>query len=68
MDSQWSKQEAWFARAAQCGRLSIITPVSLLANEFDVQSALHGQVSLVAVNQICVIHKAMNSCKILKIY
>ena len=29
--------------------LSITTPVSLLANEFDVRSVLHGQVSLAAV-------------------
>ena len=49
------------------GSLSITIPVSLLANEFDVQSLLHGQVSLVAVNQICVIHEAMNICKNLKI-
>ena len=35
--------------------------MSLLANEFDVQSVLHGQVSLAAVNQICAIHEAMNS-------
>ena len=40
--------------------LSIKIPVSLLANEFDVRSVLHGQVSLAAVNQICVIHEAMN--------
>ena len=32
-----------------------------------VRSVLHGQVSLAAVNQICVIHEAMNSCKNLKI-
>ena len=38
-----------------CGSLSITTPVSLLANEF-------GQVSLAAVNQICVIHEAMKDC------
>ena len=31
---------------------------------FDVWSALHRQVSLAAVNQICVIHEAMNGCKI----
>ena len=31
-------------------------------------SVLHGQVRLAAVNQICVIHEAMNGCKILKIY
>ena len=35
----------------------------LLANEFDVRSALHGQVSLVAVNRIYVFHEAMNGCK-----
>ena len=39
------------------GLLSITTPVSLLANEFDVRSILHRQVSLAAVNQICVIHE-----------
>ena len=32
-------------------------------NEFDVPSTLHGQVRLVAVNQICVIHEAMNGYK-----
>ena len=47
----------------RCGSLSITTPVSLLANEFDVRSVLHGQVSLAAVNQIYVIHEAMNGCK-----
>ena len=52
-DSQWSKQEACFARAYQvCGSLSITTLVSHLANEFDVRSELHGQVSLATVNQI----------------
>ena len=40
-----------------CGSQSITTPVSLLANEFDVQSILHGQVSLAAVDQIYVIHE-----------
>ena len=48
--------------------LSITTPVSLLANEFDVRSVLHGQVSLADVNQICVIHEAMNGFKNLKIH
>ena len=52
----------------RCGSLSITTPVSLLANEFDVPSVLHGQVNLAAVNQICVFHEAMNSWKNLKIY
>ena len=42
-----------------CGSLSITTTVSLLTNEFDVHSVLHGQVSLAAANQICVIHEAM---------
>ena len=43
--------------------MSITSQASLLANEFDVRSVLHGQVSLAAVNQICVIHEAMNGCK-----
>ena len=34
-----------------CDSLSNTTPVSLLANEFDVRSILHGQVSFTAVNQ-----------------
>ena len=42
--------------------------VSLLANAFDVRSILHGQVSLAAINQICVIHEAMDGCKNLKIH
>ena len=42
--------------------------VSLLANEPDVRSVLHGQVGLAAVNHICVIHQAMNGCKNLKIH
>ena len=46
------------------GSLSITTPVSLLANEFDDRSILHGQVRLAAVIQICVIHEAMNGSKI----
>ena len=51
-----------------CGSLLITTPVSLLVNELDVLNVLHGQVSLAAVNQFCVIHEAMNGCKNLKIY
>ena len=47
-----------------CGSLSITT---LLANEFDVQSVVHGQVRLAAVNQIDVIHEAMNGYENLKI-
>ena len=49
-----------------CDSLSITTPVSLLVNKFNVRRVLHGQVSLAAVNQICVFHEAMNSCKNLK--
>ena len=41
---------------------------AILANEFDVRSALHGQVSLAAVNQFCVVHEAMNRYKYLKIH
>ena len=51
-----------------CDLLSITTSVSLLANEFDVQSIKHRQVSFAAVNQICVFHEAMNGCKNLKIH
>ena len=52
----------------RCGSISITAPLSLLANEFDVRSILHGQMSLAAVNQFCVIHEAMNTCKNLKIH
>ena len=45
------------------GSLSISTPVLLLANEFDVRSVLHRQVSMAAVNQFYAIHEAMNVCK-----
>ena len=40
----------------------------LWRNEFDVRSVLHRQVSLAAVNQICVIHEVMNGCKNLKMH
>ena len=57
----------------RCGLLSISTPVSLLANELDVRSVLHGQVILAAVNQILCnearnVHEAMNVAKHLKIH
>ena len=42
--------------------------MSLLENEYDVRSILHGQMSLALVNQICVVHEAMNSCKNQKIH
>ena len=35
----------------RCGSLSITTPASHLANESDVRSELHGQVSLAVVKQ-----------------
>ena len=47
----------------RCGSISITTPVSLLANEFHVRRVLHRQVRLAAVNQIYVIHEAMNGGK-----
>ena len=49
----------------RCGSLSIIivTQVSLLVNAFYVRNVLHEQGILAAVNQICVIHEAMNGCK-----
>ena len=70
-DSQWSKQEACFACAIWVWlavKQSNSQTVSLLANEFNVRGVLHGQVSLAAVNQIYVIHGAMNGCRNLKIY
>ena len=51
-----------------CGSLSITTPVLILANELYVRSVLHGQVSLASVNQVCVIHEAMNGWENLKIH
>ena len=51
----------------RCGSLTITTPVSHLANEFDVRSESHGQVNLAAV-KFCVLHEAMNVCKIQKIH
>ena len=51
----------------RCGSLSITTHVSLLANGFYVRIVMQGQVSLAAVNQIYVIHEAMNGCKNIKI-
>ena len=41
--------------------------MSHLANEFDVRSRLHGQVSLAALGQLFVVHEAMNRCKNLNI-
>ena len=36
-------------------------PVSLQANEVDVQSALHRPMSLAAVSHICVFHEVMTA-------
>ena len=66
-NSQWSKQDACFALAARV-RLAVIHNTSVTSGESVVRSAMHGQVSLAAVNQICVIHEALNGCKNLKIY
>ena len=60
-DNQGSKQEACFASATQ------VWLAVNLANESDVRSVLHGQVSLADINQIYVIHEAMNGCKNLNI-
>ena len=47
-----------------CDLLLITTPVpTLLANEFDVRSVLHGLVNLAVDDQVCVGHEAMNGCK-----
>ena len=63
-DGQWTNKRLVSHVRLRCESLSITTPASLLVNEFDVRSVLHGQVSLAVVNQICVIHEAMNGCKI----
>ena len=57
--SQLSKQEACLHVRLRCGSLPITTPVSLLANGFDVRSVLHGRVSLAAASQMYVIHEAI---------
>ena len=44
----------------RCGSPSIITPVSLLANECDIRSVFHGHVSLAAVNHMYVLYEVMN--------
>ena len=57
-----------FHMRLRCGSLSITTSVSHLANEFNVQRELNGQVSLVLSIKFCVVHEAMNGCKNLKIH
>ena len=68
MDIQWTNKRLALHVQLRCGLLLITTPVSHLVNEFDVRSLLHGQVSLAAVNQIHVVHEAMDGCKNLKIH
>ena len=63
-DSQWSKLHG----LPGCGSLTFTTPVSLLANEFDVRRVLQGPVSLAAANQIYVIHEVMKRLKNVKIH
>ena len=66
-DCQWSRQEAFFCtRDSDVARCQ--SQVSYLANEIGVRSELIGQVNLAAVNQMCVIHEAINACKNLKIH
>ena len=49
-ESQWIKKLILHVQL-RCGSLSITTPASNLANEFDVRSELHGHVSLAAVSE-----------------
>ena len=67
-DSQLGKKRPVLHVRLKCRSLSITTPVALLANGFDVRSVLHVQVGFAAVNQVFVIHEAMNACKNLKIH
>ena len=67
-DSKWSKQEACFARENQLWLAVFTSPVSLLANNFDIQSVLRVQASLAAVIYIYFFNEVMNSCKNLKIH
>ena len=48
----WANKKLVLHVQLMCGSLSVTTPLSHLANEFDVWSELHGQLSLAAVNQI----------------
>ena len=52
MEANGAKNKLVFHMRLLCGSMSNTTPVSHLANEFDVPSELHGQVSLAAFNQI----------------
>ena len=63
-----SKQEGCFACVTQVWLAFNHNTSDTLGNEFHVRSVLQGQVCLAAVNQICVIHEAMNGCNNLKIH
>ena len=56
---------SWFCMC-DSGVACCQSQVSLLVNEFDVRSVLHGQMSLTAVNHV--FHEAMNGYKNLKIH
>ena len=60
------KQEACFARVTQVWH-AVNHKTSITSGEC-VRSVLHRQESLAAVNQISVIHEAMNGCKNLTIH
>ena len=53
----------------RCGPMSITTPLSHLANEFDVLSEFTRTRELGSCqSNCCVIHGAMNGCNVLKIH
>ena len=67
MDSQLNKQETRVSRATQVLFVVNHKLVSFLANEFDVRSVLHGQVSLAAVDQMYV-ERLQKSKDLLKLH
>ena len=67
-DSHWSKQEACFARATQVW-LAVNHKTSVTFGELIRSSKRIARASeLGSCQSNCVIHEAMNNCKILKIY
>ena len=66
--SQCSEQTRSLLCTCDSVWLAVNNKTSVTSNGFGVGSALHGQVSLASVNQIYVIHEAMNGCKNLKIH
>ena len=59
--------EQCFARATRVW-VAVNHNTSVTSGEFNVRSVLHGQLSLAAFNQICVIHEAMTGYKNRKIH